>query len=373
MLYRNIIIGLILLINFQSCNSQNGNEKEQTNFEKYINEIRIEYNIPSLAAAVIRTNKIEKIAAVGIKKLGSHDDMSIYNKFHIGSCGNHLPGMLALMLVEKGYISWDEKPTDIFPELNNLIHKDLTNITFLDLMTHRAGIPSYSYWHEKEQIPKYSGTEIKKREKTSFWQLKQAAGTKPGEFKYSNMGYVIATSMMEKKTGKSWEELVEKYIFNPLDIKSFGYGRPALNDTTQPWGHWIPLLGQTKMEAVKPDEFMLQSIERPAGDTHLSIKDFAKYVQHHLRGIHKMDGIFKPDFFKTLHTIRTKYALGWGANFRNGEKCSIHYGSEATFFAAMLVFHETDLAIIVVSSSATPKAKEGVEHLIRELIANNNK
>lgn len=363
---RTIIIVYIIFVITASCVAQES-DKLNAELKKELALICSEYDIPALAAAVVKSDGIEKIAAYGINKLGTSDSVSIQSKFHIGSCGKSFNGLVALKLVNKSIISWETKPVDVFPEIKNTIHRDYQNITFLDLMTHRSGMPGYMYWDEKESIPKFVGTEDEKRKQTSFWQLKQKSGSEQGEFKYSNMGYVVAASLMEELTGKTWEELVDEYVFNPMEIKSFGFGRPALNDEKQPWGHWQQWQGQTDQVSVKPNEFALESIERPAGDVHLSFIDFAKYAQHHLKGLQGKSTYADKDFFNELHTIRDEYALGWGEQYRYGERCSIHYGSEATFFAVVVIFHEIDLAIVIVANSATQEAKHGVGELLKSL------
>ena len=45
----------------------------------------------------------------------------------------------------------------------------------------------------------------------------------------------------------------------------------------------------------------------------------------------------------------------------------MHYGSEATFFAVIVVYHEVDLAIVIVANSATPEAKDGVNQVLFDL------
>ena len=45
----------------------------------------------------------------------------------------------------------------------------------------------------------------------------------------------------------------------------------------------------------------------------------------------------------------------------------MHFGSEATFFAVMVVFHEIDLAIVIVANSATPEAKDEVNQVLFNL------
>lgn len=48
-----------------------------------------------------------------------------------------------------------------------------------------------------------------------------------GNFVYSNLGYMVAGAMAEKKTGKSWEALMQEKLFKPLGMTSAGFGFPG--------------------------------------------------------------------------------------------------------------------------------------------------
>ena len=49
----------------------------------------------------------------------------------------------------------------------------------------------------------------------------------PGEkFAYSNVGYTIAGAMAEKVTGLTWEDLVKREVFEPLELTGAGSARP---------------------------------------------------------------------------------------------------------------------------------------------------
>ena len=61
---------------------------------------------------------------------------------------------------------------------------------------------------------------------------------KPGEYSYSNTGYVVAGYMAERVTRRSWEELMRSLVFEPLELRSAGFRWPATEDRpNQPWGH----------------------------------------------------------------------------------------------------------------------------------------
>lgn len=43
------------------------------------------------------------------------------------------------------------------------------------------------------------------------------------EFLYNNYMYMLAGYIAEKLTGKTWEDLVQEYIFTPLGMNSSGF------------------------------------------------------------------------------------------------------------------------------------------------------
>src|SRR5205085_11975931 len=46
----------------------------------------------------------------------------------------------------------------------------------------------------------------------------------PAKFAYSNLGYVVAGVILERKAGKTWEELVTQRVFTPLGLGTAGLG-----------------------------------------------------------------------------------------------------------------------------------------------------
>ena len=75
--------------------------------------IRTRFELPALAAAVVRNGKIVASGAVGTRRAGITVPVTIDDRFHIGSDTKAMTSLLAAMLVESGKIRWDS--TDTMP------------------------------------------------------------------------------------------------------------------------------------------------------------------------------------------------------------------------------------------------------------------
>ena len=77
--------------------------------------------------------------------------------------------------------------------------------------------------------------------------LAEKPANPPGEkYAYSNVGYTIAGAMAEKATGATWEDLVKREVFEPLELTGAGFGPPKSPDETleQPRGHRCSSVGK---------------------------------------------------------------------------------------------------------------------------------
>jgi CubicO group peptidase (beta-lactamase class C family) len=114
--------------------------------------------------------------------------------------------------------------------------------------------------------------------------LSKAPSQPQGTFLYSNLGYAIASAMLESRTGESYESLMKKHVFDPLEMRSADFRSMKSAKQLQPpmlWGHQA-----ANGEPVDP---RTASAENPtvyaaAGTVHLSIEDYAKYARWHLAG-----------------------------------------------------------------------------------------
>ncbi|MBN2395169.1 MAG: serine hydrolase, partial [Candidatus Atribacteria bacterium] len=129
-----------------------------------------------------------------------------------------------MQLQEKGLINVDdplEKYIFDYPNGNK--------ITLHHLLTHTAGIPNITDFPELQDIKTLKSPVEKTIELFKNKPLEFAPGE---QYKYSNSGYILLGYIIEKVSGKSYEDYLQENIFNPLNMDDSGYDhhRPLLKN-----------------------------------------------------------------------------------------------------------------------------------------------
>ncbi len=144
--------------------------------------------------------------------------------FDIGSITKQFTGAAILKLEMQGKLNTSDLLSKYFPE----IPADKKNITLHHLLTHSAGLRG-AIGDDFEQI---SSEDYMKRafsEKLLF---------SPGEmYEYSNVDYSILGILIEKLSGKTYEQFLHDEIFVPADMLHTGYIIPQFNASTLSVGY----------------------------------------------------------------------------------------------------------------------------------------
>ncbi len=68
-------------------------------------------------------------------------------------------------------------------------------------------------------------------------------------YNYSNAGYSITALMLEKVSGKTWEQLTKELMATKVKT-NIEFGFPNRHNLNQPYGHWIE---NDTLKALGPD------------------------------------------------------------------------------------------------------------------------
>lgn len=314
------------------------------------------YTVPGCAWAVLKDDRLTTGTAGKIFD-GSNNAIEISHHFQIGSLGKSFTALMAAKSVEGGLILWDSKIIEVLPEWKEATHPAYWHLTLTDLLSHQTKLPPLDKHRTHvdpktgqlvyEDIPNFTGSDQERRK--AFCQY--ALSLDPVEtesFNYGTSGYSIAGCMLEKVSGKTWEELAFE-LASSMDME-IGFERPNRLDADQPWGHIISK--KHGLEPVAPDEtsIKLDPIFSPAGDLHVSIVDFSKYITQYMKGLNNINGVVSAGSFKHLLIGRDHYAMGWYNDFET-DSIFYHYGSEGTFYCHMMIFANLHAAIIIFTNA----------------------
>jgi CubicO group peptidase (beta-lactamase class C family) len=336
------------------------------NVARLLESIRAKYKLPSLAVAVVFDGKIVATNAVGVRKQGNSQPVQVDDRYHLGSITKSMTATVAAMQVEQGKISWSTTVAEMFPDLKGRMHSNYLGVTLEQLLSHRGGAPAepppdlwLAAWQAK-------GTPAEQRLAFATGILARKPQAEPGtKFIYSNQGYTIAGVMLEKAAGNSWEELMGTMLFEPLGMKSAGFGAPASpGKVDQPWGHTSKLLSGLKPVPPGPEADNPLAIS-PAGAVHCSMEDLARYVLFHLAGERGEGRLLKTETFKKLHEPvgGGDYALGWVVLERKWAhgRALMHNGSNTMFYAVIWAAPKRNCAVIVATNTGSNKADQACD------------
>jgi CubicO group peptidase (beta-lactamase class C family) len=331
-----------------------------------IEQARHENNIPAMAVVVMDSERVLFSDIQGEREIGSNSSVILDDYFHIGSCTKSVLAVMAGRLVEKRALDWNTRFFDLFPELKTAAREAYLPITLKDLLLCQAGIESFTAGEEYAGLDA-SITSTREAFIKYLLQQKPAAKRTKDGFKhlYSNASYTMASAMLERVTGLTWEALILQTLSKDLEL-GVKFGWPNSDDINQPWGH-LELEGN--LRALAPDhEYKLPGIIAPAGDLSLKPLGYAKYVQLHLQGLRGIDNYLTSETFRTIHYRQKGFSFGVVNQTSWGERYSEFDGSAGTFYCATMLFPDSNFAYAIMTNSGATQAVKGVAWVSKKII-----
>jgi CubicO group peptidase (beta-lactamase class C family) len=323
--------------------------------------IREKHDVPALAAVAIDGGIVTAKGADGVRKRGSEEKVTTGDRFHLGSCTKSMTATMIATLVENGKLSWDSTIGEVFDDLGKKMRPEWKPVTLEQLLTHRSGAPGDVPPELWAVLWTRTGSPTDQRMQLVRGTLAEEPEKAPGtKFIYSNTGYAIAGAMAEKVTRKSWEELMEKRLFDPLGMESAGFGAPGKpGKLDEPLGH---TRGGKPVDLGQGDDN--PPAIGPAGTVHATLEDWGKYVAAHLGHAPKL---LKPATLAKLHTPAEsdgkEYAMGWGIADRDwgGGRVLTHSGSNTMWYCTVWMAPEKDFAVLLATNQGGDDASKACD------------
>jgi CubicO group peptidase (beta-lactamase class C family) len=211
--YRLLFCALILLFSQSAALAQDHAAKIQE-----VLALAHKYRQFNGSALVAANGKVIYKGAFGMANMEWNIPNAPDTRFRLGSITKQFTAMLTLQLVEQGKLKLDGKVSDYLPEYR----KDIGDkVTIHQLLTHTSGIPSYT------SQPGFFENVSRNPYKVDEFVKKYASGDlefEPGsKFTYNNSGYFLLGAIIERVTGKPYEQVLKANIFDPVGMKNTGY------------------------------------------------------------------------------------------------------------------------------------------------------
>jgi CubicO group peptidase (beta-lactamase class C family) len=316
MTVRSFGLGLLLLSSLRAFAAEPEQPPRSLDeLKQRIETIVTETRTPAIGIALVGREGPSWVAGWGKANVAKDTAADQDTLFRIGSISKMFAALAVLKLVEEGRLSLDDKVRDRAPEIAFENAWERTHpVRVAHLLEHTTGwddthLPEYAY-SAPDTMSIKQGLDFHPHSRTSRWP----PGTRHA---YCNSGAPVAAYIVEKVTGRRFEDYVAQTFFAPIGMESTSYFRTKLYDER----------GATLYQGPMPQEYW-QLIHRPAGSINSSARDMAKFVHFMLlRGATAAGPVVSPASFDRMETpgtlpgnaagVRAGYALG---NYTSGHK-----------------------------------------------------
>ena len=263
--------------------------------------------------------------------------------FQIASVSKQFTAAAIVILYERDLLQLTDSVTKYFPEFP---YKD---VTIKHLLNHTAGLPKYFWvaehkWEEKN--PPSNREMMDLLEVTNTPRFFRAGRN----FDYSNTGYFVLASIVEKITGLTYADFVKQNIFEPLGMKnsyvySYKYDTIRENHLTgyrlyKGWRH-LKIRG-TVNDAIVGDK-----------NVYANTEDLYKWNYGLNNGM-----LLSKESLALMHTKgetrygrKVPYGFGFRLDTRKEERI-YHYGKWNGFSTGLIEYPKDDVVIIILEHTS---------------------
>lgn len=215
---------LLLIFNGLSTFAEKASDnkpKNLTELKDAIQKILKETKTPGAGVVLVSGEETIMVEGFGKADIENNIDVNENTMFRLGSISKVYVALAILKLQEEGRLNLKDKIRDLIPEIEfNNPWEDKYPIRIENLLEHTAG---WSYWHFAEL-----GSDDPKpktlKEALGFCPKSRISSFVPGtRIMESNVGTAVAAYIVEKVSGLTFEDYIDKYFFKPMGMESMTY------------------------------------------------------------------------------------------------------------------------------------------------------
>ncbi|HEX5734408.1 MAG TPA: serine hydrolase [Blastocatellia bacterium] len=314
------------------------------------------WQVPGASLAIVQNDKVVHLKGYGVKEQGGTAPVTPDTLFAIGSTTKAFTTTAMAMLVDDGKINWDDpvrKHVEFF-RLSDPLASD--QVTLRDIVIHRTGLSRHdllwyrSPWSREEVIRRVGSVKLS-RPFRSTWQ-------------YQNIMYVTAGYVVGAASKSSWEEFVQKRIFDPLGMTGANFSATAAEKAADHSSAHVKE-SDGRMKAIPI--FNLDNAG-PAGSINAGARDMSRWVRFQLgNGTFEGKRLLTPASLAEMHTPQMivpldraahphtsvmSYGMAWFIQDYHGHHMISHTGGIDGFRARVILLPKQNLGIVILTNSS---------------------
>jgi len=337
-----------------------GSQHAAADVETLLRREMRERRIPGLQVAVVRRGEIALLRSFGVANIQDSVPVTDRTIFPINSCTKAFTGVAVMQLVEEGKVEL-AAPVSVY--LGGL-PASWQPVTIRQLLTHVSGLPNIL-----NVLDRSTGKLTGGDSEDAAWAkvLSMPSESAPGErFSYNQTNYVLLGKLIDKYSGRPFARFFVERQFRPAGMTNtvFGDSRDVIPNQAPSYRYVRNIDGH----ALAEDKLIFAYAEFPpfrrtASGLNSTAEDIARWLIA-LRGGRllktkaALDTLWTPGRYN--NGSATQWALGWMTKPRARHRAVVATGGGR---AALFVYPEDDLAVVVLTNLAGAFPEEFIDEL----------
>jgi D-alanyl-D-alanine carboxypeptidase len=286
-------------------------QKDIAAIDNAVKNFMTTYKIPGISIAVTKSDNLVYVKSYGQMSASDNTPVTNNNLFRIASVSKPVTAVAIMKLLEANMLTMDSKVfgagsilgTD-YPSSKLAAVSDLT---VRNLLHHTSNL-----WPNDGNDPMFKQPAYNHQQLIT-WTLDNYNGTASrGVYRYSNFGYCLLGRIIEKLSGKTYEQFVKDEVLKPCGINNMVMGGSTLADRKP---NEVLYTGQGGFD---PYIYNIPRMDAHGGWL-ASATDLARFMAR-VNGFSGKADILQPSTITTMTTRSvpsSNYASGWGVNSAN--------------------------------------------------------
>lgn len=344
--------------------------------DNFVNKAMQTWNVPGLALVIVKDDEVHA-KGYGIREIGKPDQVDEHTLFAIGSNTKAFTATAIGLLVQEGKLAWDDPVTKHLPDFKLYDPHATQLITVRDLLCHRSGLGTWA-----GDVLLYSdapASEIVRRLHHIQPEFSFRAG-----YGYSNLMFIAAGEVIQSVTGISWNEFIERRLFEPLGMQDSVLGSRYFGDRTN-----IAMPHEDIQGKIQTVPYSKKTQIRASGSIWASATDIAAWMKMQLnKGTFDGKQIVDSAIIDETHTPQmpikltaierqlfpsrhfSAYGLGWYLSDIHGRFVVRHTGGVDGMLSSVVMIPEEKIGIAVFTNKLPNSAYGAIPHFITEKLLN---
>jgi CubicO group peptidase (beta-lactamase class C family) len=345
--------------------------KTVSELQKAMKDVLDKEHVPGAGVALVANGEVLWCGGIGEADIAAKRAVGCDTEFRVGSISKTFVALALLKLQEEGKINLYARLQDVAPEIPFKNRWAAAHpVRIVNLLEHTAGFddmqPSEVYnIHDRYDFPLL---DVFKR-----FQEPQIVRWPPGtRMSYSNPGNGVAGYLIEKTTGKPFDQYIRETFLRPMEMAHADYPFTDANKTLLA----TPYEGNPPKPAGYPLIYL-----RPAGDLKASPGELAKVVQFFLRRgkagdaqLVKPESILRMEAPETTLAAKNGLRLGYGlCNYSSVEGGVVTHGHDGGidgFISSYRYMPEQNWGyVVLLNSDNSQQALESLNRLAIDFLS----